>query len=128
MTHYHSPQNKRTGVQRLLHASRYSLHGLRAGWQEPAFRQEVLLCIVLLPLALFLGQDWVERTLLIGSVLIVLVVELLNTGIESVIDRVGLEWHYLSKRAKDVGSAAVLLSLLFCTSVWLQAVWAWMKT
>ena len=88
--------------------------GLRAGWTETAFRQEAIAAIVLLPLALWLGQSWVERALLAGSVLLVLIVELLNSGIEAAIDRVGLQWHALSKRAKDLGSAAVLLSLLLC--------------
>ena len=79
--------------------------------------------IVMIPLAFQIGQDWVEVTLLAGTVLLVLMVELLNTGIESCIDRIGPEWHDLSKRAKDMGSAAVLLSLLLCAGVWTAAVW-----
>ncbi len=79
--------------------------------------------IVMIPLAFLIGQDWVEVTLLAGTVLLVLMVELLNTGIESCIDRIGPEWHDLSKRAKDMGSAAVLLSLLLCAGVWTAAVW-----
>jgi len=79
--------------------------------------------IVMIPLAFLIGQDWVEVTLLAGTVLLVLMVELLNTGIESCIDRIGPEWHDLSKRAKDMGSAAVLLSLLLCLGVWTAAVW-----
>lgn len=112
---------KHHGLRRVWHAARYSWSGLLAGWQEPAFRQEALLAIVLLPAAVWLGRSWVETVLLIGSVVAVLVVELLNTAIESVVDRVGPEWHALSKRAKDMGSAAVLLSLLLCTGVWLAA-------
>lgn len=116
-------QKSRTGLNRMWHATRYSLEGLRAGWSETAFRQEALASIVLLPLALWLGQSWVERSLLAGSVLIVLIVELLNTGIETAIDRIGPEWHDLSKRAKDMGSAAVLLSLLLCCGTWAGALW-----
>ena len=84
--------------------------------------------VVLVPLAFFIGQDWVQISLLAGTVLLVMIVELLNTGIESCIDRVGPEWHDLSKRAKDMGSAAVLLSLLLCMGVWLAALWALMRT
>lgn len=118
-----NPQKARKGLSRLLHAGGYSLQGLRAGWKEPAFRQEAIAAIVLLPLAFFVGQDWVEVALLAGSVLLVMIVELLNTGIESCIDRIGPEWHDLSKRAKDMGSAAVLLSLLLCGGIWVAALW-----
>ena len=81
------------------------------------------IAIVLLPLAFWLGHSWVETTLLAGTVLLVMIVELLNTGIETAIDRIGPEWHDLSKRAKDMGSAAVLLSLLLCSGTWLAALW-----
>lgn len=107
----------------MWHATLYSIAGLRAGWSETAFRQEALVAIVLLPLSLWLGQSWVESALLIGSVLLVLIVELLNSGIEASIDRVGLQWHLLSKRAKDLGSAAVMLSLLLCIGIWGGAIW-----
>ena len=117
-------QKQRTGLSRLLHAFGYSMAGLRAGWAETAFRQEALAAFVLLPLAFWLGQTWVEVALLAGSVVLVMVVELLNTGVESAIDRIGPEWHDLSKRAKDMGSAAVLLSLLVCVGVWCAALWA----
>lgn len=117
-------QKRRRGLQRLLHASRYSLAGLKAGWGETAFRQEVLAALVLLPAAFWLGRSWVEVALLCGVWLGVMVVELLNTGIESVVDRVGPEWHALSKRAKDMGSAAVLLSLLLAIGTWAAALWA----
>ena len=109
-------QKNRTGLDRLWHAARYSMDGLRAGWGQTAFRQEVLAALVLLPAALWLGQSWLEVTLLGGSV--VLVVELLNSGIEAAIDRIGPEWHLLSKQAKDMGSAAVLLSVLLCAGIW----------
>ncbi len=112
---------KRRGLSRIWHATRYSLNGLQAGWHEPAFRQELILGAILLPTAWALGRDWVETALLIAVLVLVLVVELLNTAVESVVDRVGPEWHALSKRAKDMGSAAVLLSLLLCAGVWLTA-------
>lgn len=117
-------QKKRSGLSRLAHAFRYSLSGLHAGWSETAFRQEALAALVLLPLAFWLGQTWVEVAVLAGSVVLVMVVELLNTGIESAIDRIGPEWHDLSKRAKDMGSAAVLMSLLLCGGTWAAALWA----
>ena len=98
----------------MWHALGFALAGLRAGWKETAFRQEAMAALVLLPLSLWLGRTWVETAVLAGSVLLVMIVELLNTGIESVIDRIGPEWHELSKRAKDMASAAVLLSLLLC--------------
>src|SRR5574343_589987 len=116
-------QKTRKGLSRIFHAAGYSLQGLVAGWSETAFRQEVVASAVMLPLAFMIGQDWVEVALLAGTVLLVMIVELLNTGIESCIDRIGPEWHDLSKRAKDMGSAAVLLSLLLCAGVWLAAVW-----
>jgi diacylglycerol kinase (ATP) len=116
---------KRHGLSRVWHAFFYSIAGLRAGWSEPAFRQEAILAVLFLPGAWFLGQSWAETVLLIGVVVAVLVVELLNTGIESAIDRVGPEWHDQSKRAKDTASAAVLLSLLLCVGVWLSALWRW---
>ncbi|MES2482817.1 MAG: diacylglycerol kinase [Pseudomonadota bacterium] len=115
------PQKQRTGLNRIWHAAGYSLAGLRAGWTEPAFRQEALCAAVLVPAAFWIGQGWVETALLAGSVLLVLIVELLNTGIEVAIDRIGPEWHPLSKQAKDMGSAAVLLSILLAGGIWLAA-------
>ncbi len=116
-----NPQKTRTGLNRVWHAFGYSLAGLRAGWYEKAFQQEAVAAVVLVPLSFWLGQTWIETSLLIGTVVFVMVVELLNTGLESAIDRVGPEWHDLSKRAKDMGSAAVLLSLLLCVGVWAAA-------
>ncbi len=123
-----NPQKSRTGLHRVWHAALYSLAGLRAGWTETAFRQEALVAIVLLPLALWLGQNWLERAALVGSVLLVLIVELLNSGIEAAVDRIGPQWHDLSKRAKDMGSAAVLLSLVLCAGTWGGALWQRLST
>ena len=118
-----NPQKARRGLSRLWHALGYSLQGLRAGWHETAFRQEATAAMVLLPLSLWVGRTWVETALLAGSVLLVLIVELLNSGIENAIDRIGPERHELSKRAKDMGSAAVLLSLLLSGGLWLTALY-----
>lgn len=115
------PHKARTGLTRLWHATGYSLQGLQAAYQEKAFRLEAWLALVLVPTAFFLGQNWVERSLLAGSVLLVLIVELLNSGIEAAIDRIGLELHPLSKKAKDLGSAAVLISLTLVGLTWGQA-------
>jgi diacylglycerol kinase (ATP) len=114
-------QKERKGISRIWHATGYSVAGLRAAWGETAFRQEAIAAFVLLPLAFWLGQTWMETALMAGSVMALMVVELLNTAVETAIDRIGPEWHDLSKRAKDMGSAAVLLSLLFCMGVWLTA-------
>lgn len=114
-----SPFKGKTGVTRLLNALRYSIDGLRECYRlEDAFRQEVILALVLLPVAVFLPVSGVGHALMIGSVLLVLMVELLNSAIEATVDRVGLEKHDLSKRAKDIGSAAVLMSLLNVLAVW----------
>jgi diacylglycerol kinase (ATP) len=117
------PHIKQTGLKRLIDAFSYSAQGLKAGWAEPAFRQETLAAVVLLPLSLWLGNTWLERAVLAGAVVAVMVVELLNTAVEAAIDRVGLERHPLSKKAKDLGSAAVLLSLSFGVAVWADALW-----
>ena len=108
------------GLRRLLNAARYSADGLRAAWQhEDAFRQELVLAAVMIPVALWLPVSLLEKLLLIGVVVLGLIVELLNTGIEAAIDRDSLEINPLGKRAKDYGSAAVLLSLLLAGGVWL---------
>ncbi|MDP1741214.1 diacylglycerol kinase [Polaromonas sp.] len=116
-----NPQKDRKGLNRVWHALGYSVAGLRAGWHETAFRQEAVASVVLIPAAFWLSRSWVEAALLAGSVILVMIVELLNTGIETAIDRIGPEWHDLSKRAKDMGSAAVLLSLLICAGIWAMA-------
>ncbi|MCC7329720.1 MAG: diacylglycerol kinase [Gammaproteobacteria bacterium] len=113
------PKSDRRGIRRLLAATGYSLAGLRAAWRhEAAFRQEVVLALVLAPLAFWLGETSLQRLLLLGSCLLVLVVELLNSAIEAVVDRIGPELHELSGRAKDLGSAAVFLSLLLAAAAW----------
>jgi diacylglycerol kinase (ATP) len=115
-----SPFKGKTGVQRVINATRYSLEGLAAAARhEDAFRQELILAVVLVPLGVWLGADGVERALLAGSVLMVLVVELLNSAVEATVDRVSLEDHQLAKRAKDLGSAAVMMSLATVALVWL---------
>jgi diacylglycerol kinase (ATP) len=109
----------KTGLRRLINATRYSLSGLTAALRyEDAFRQEAMLAAILVPSGVMLGTTAVERALLVGSVLLVLVVELLNSAIEATVDRVSLEDHPLAKRAKDLGSAAVMLSLLNVAVVW----------
>ena len=111
---------KTSGATRALGALRNSLRGLRAAWRtESALRQEGLLALVLLPLGLWLGDDGVQRALLGGSVLLVPIVELLNTSLECAVDRISLERNELSGQAKDLGSAAVLLTLLLCALPWL---------
>ena len=119
-----NPHKGRTGFDRVLRATEYSVAGLRAAYRgESAFRQEFWLAAGLLPLAFWLGHGWVEVALLGGSAMLVLIVELLNSAIEAAIDRISFELHDLSKRAKDIGSAAVFLSLLLCAAVWLAAIW-----
>lgn len=118
-----NPQKARKGLHRIWHATAYSLAGLRAGWSETAFRQETIAAAILVPISFWLGQTWVEMALLTGSVIAVMVVELLNTAVETTVDRVGPEWHALSKRAKDMGSAAVLLSLLMAIGIWSAAIY-----
>jgi diacylglycerol kinase (ATP) len=117
-------QKSRSGINRILHAAGYSLQGLRAGWGETAFRQEAAASLVMIPSAFWVGRHWLEIAALIAAVIFVMVTELLNTGIETAIDRIGPEWHDLSKRAKDMGSAAVLLSVLLCLGVWSSAIYA----
>jgi diacylglycerol kinase (ATP) len=119
-----NPHKGRTGLDRIVRAAGYSIDGLAMAYRgESAFRQEFWLAVILLPTAFWLGRSWVEVALLAGSVLLVLIVELLNSGIEAAIDRISFEMHDLSKRAKDLASAAVLLSLLLCGGIWLAALW-----
>jgi diacylglycerol kinase (ATP) len=115
-----SPHKGKTGLRRIWNALFYSLDGLAAAIKhEDAFRQEVLLALILVPVAIYLPVSGVGKGLMIVSVLLVLIVELLNSGIEAVTDRVSLEDHALAKRAKDLGSAAVMLSLVNVAAVWL---------
>lgn len=117
--HQESPYKGKTGLRRVWNALHYSLEGLSAAYRhEDAFRQEVLLAALLIPLALFLPVASLGKALMIACVLLVLVVELLNSAIEAVVDRVSLENHRLAKRAKDIGSAAVLVSLVNVALVW----------
>ncbi len=118
---FDNPHKARRGMHRIWHAGLHSCNGLRAGWTEKAFRLEAMLACVLLPLAFWVARGWVEAAVLCGAVVLVLITELLNSAVEAAIDRIGPEWHALSKRAKDMGSAAVLLSLLFCAAVWAAA-------
>lgn len=119
-----NPHKGRSGLDRILHAAGYSAEGLRSAYaSESAFRQEVWLALLLLPLAPWLGRNWVEVSLLAGSVLLLLIVELLNSAIEAVVDRISFDLHDLSKKAKDYGSAAVLIALLLCALVWGSALW-----
>lgn len=114
------PHKGRQGFDRVLHATLNSLEGLAAAYRgEAAFRQEVWAAVVLLPTALWLGRSTAERALLIAGVALVLIVELLNTAVEAAIDRVSYETHDLSKRAKDIASAAVMLSLFTCATLWI---------
>ena len=108
-----------TGLTRIVRAGHYSWKGLKSTFKhEAAFRQELLLFFVLAPIGYYLGDTGVERALLIGSLILVLIVELLNSGIEAVVDRFGEEFHKLSGRAKDMGSAAVFVSLVFVVVTW----------
>lgn len=114
----------RTGLDRIVRATGYSFDGLKTAYRgESAFRQETWLAVVLIPASFWVGSSWVEVALLAGSVLLVMIVELLNSGIEAVVDRVSFELHDLSKRAKDLASAAVFLSLVLCGSMWAAALW-----
>jgi diacylglycerol kinase (ATP) len=119
-----NPHKGRTGVDRVLRAFGYSMSGLALALRgESAFRQEAALAVVMLPAAIWLGRGWVEVSLLAGSVLLVLIVELLNSAVEAVVDRVSLDLHELSKRAKDLGSAAVFIALVLCGGIWAAALW-----
>lgn len=113
-----------TGLKRIVLAAGYSAKGLRATFiHEAAFRQEVVLAAVLIPLACWLDVATVEQVLMIAAVILVLIVELLNSAIEAVVDRIGPEKHELSGRAKDIGSAAVLLALLLTIYIWGEVLW-----
>jgi diacylglycerol kinase (ATP) len=116
--------NKHTGIKRIVLAAGYSVTGLKATFRnESAFRQELFICALLSPLIIFLEHTSVERLLLTGSLLIVLITEVLNSALEAVVDRIGSEHHELSGRAKDMGSAAVFLSLAFALLCWVTLLW-----
>ena len=113
------PLKGKTGLRRIINAVGYSIAGLRAAYHhECAFRQEVWLAVVMIPLAFYLGDDAIERALMAASVLLVLIAELLNSALEAALDRISLEHHPLIQRAKDIGSAAVMLSLLNVVMIW----------
>lgn len=110
---------KRHGLPRLIAAARYSFAGFRSAFStEEAFRLEVLCLIILTPVALYFGQTPVEKILLIGVILLLMVIELLNTAVEAVVDRIGSEYHELSRQAKDIGSAAVFIGMVLVAMVW----------
>lgn len=114
-----SPHKGKTGLTRLWKAFGYSIAGFRAAYKhEDAFRQEILLAAVLIPLALWLPVSHIGKALMIGSVLLLIIIELLNSAIEAAVDRISLETHDLAKRAKDIGSSAVLVSLINVVVVW----------
>lgn len=118
-----SPFKGKTGLQRLWNAFGYSLHGFSSAFRhEDAFRQEVLLALVLIPIALVIDASATGKALMIAAVLLVLIVELLNSAIEAAVDRVSLDHHRLAKRAKDIGSAAVFLSLVNVLIVWVLVI------
>lgn len=119
-----NPYKGRIGLDRVVHAIGYSFDGLASAYRgESAFRQETWAAVVLVPTALWLGADWLQKLLLIGAVVFVMIVELLNSGIEAAIDRISFDRHELSKRAKDQASAAVFLSVLLATAVWATIAW-----
>jgi len=114
-----SPYKGKTGLRRLINAFGYSMAGFKAAYQhEDAFRMEVLLAIVLIPLAFYLGDSATARAMMLASVFLMIIVELLNSAVEATVDRISLDNHLLAKRAKDIGSAAVMLSLINLVVVW----------
>ena len=114
-----SPFKGKTGLRRLRNAVGYSIAGIKAAYRnEDAFRQEVIMAVVLIPLAFYFGESRIEMALMIACVMLVIIVELINSSIEATVDRISLENHLLAKRAKDIGSAAVMLSLFNLVIVW----------
>ena len=121
-----SPFKGKTGVRRIVRAAGYSLEGLASAYvHEDAFRQEVLFVLLMGIVAFVLEVTALSRALMIASLLLVLIVELLNSSVEAAVDRISLEQHGLSKRAKDFGSAAVMLALLLCAGTWVAIAWPW---
>jgi diacylglycerol kinase (ATP) len=114
-----SPYKGKTGIKRLLNAFKYSVAGTLAAFKhEDAFRQEVFLSVILIPLAIYLGETTTEQALMISSVLLIIIVELLNSSVEATVDRISIKRHKLAKRAKDIGSAAVFFSLVNASVIW----------
>ena len=114
-----SPYKGKTGLRRLINAFRYSIAGTLAAFKhEDAFRQEVMLAIVLTPVALYFGETAIDQALMISSLLFIIIVELLNSSIEATVDRISVKHHKLAKRAKDIGSAAVFFSLINAAVIW----------
>jgi len=111
----HQIQKTRSGADRIVRAFGISMQGLRAAYLEKAFRQEVALSLVLVPLALLLGRTWVETMMMLMSVGLMLICEIANSAVEAVVDRIGPEFHELSGRAKDMGSAMVFVAIVLCT-------------
>ena len=115
-----SPFKGKTGIKRLINAFRYSVAGTLAAFKhEDAFRQEVVLTVILTPAALYYGETPIEQALMISSLLFIIVVELLNSAVEATVDRISIKHHKLAKRAKDIGSAAVFFSLINAVIIWL---------
>lgn len=113
----------KTGISRVIDATGYSMKGLKAAWiNEAAFRQEVILTLIFTCVAFILPIDHIERILLISSLLLVVIVELMNSAVEAVVDRISDEWHELSGRAKDIGSAAVFVALALALLVWVSVI------
>lgn len=120
MHHHRSPFKGKTGWRRIWNALGYSLHGFRDAWKhEDAFRMELLVAVVAIPFALWLPVSYLGKALMIGSIFLVLIVELVNTAIEATIDRISLDHHLLAKRAKDIASLAVLISLVNAAVIWM---------
>ncbi|WP_337023895.1 MULTISPECIES: diacylglycerol kinase [unclassified Pantoea] len=120
--------NNVTGIQRIVNAAGYSWQGLRAAWKhEAAFRQEAIAALVAIVVACWLDVDAISRVLMIGSVVLVIIVEILNSAIEAVVDRIGQERHPLAGRAKDMGSAAVLLAILLALFIWIALLWSHLR-
>ena len=114
-----SPYKGKTGIKRLLNAFKYSIAGTLAAFKhEDAFRQEVFLSVILIPLGIYLGETTTEQALMITSVLLIIIVELLNSSVEATVDRISIKRHKLAKRAKDIGSAAVFFSLVNASVIW----------
>ncbi|KAA1188279.1 diacylglycerol kinase [Photorhabdus heterorhabditis] len=117
-------KNQSVGLTRIIKATRYSVKGIKAAWQnEAAFREEIIVAILALIVAFYLDVSVIERILLIGSIMLVLIMEILNSAIEAIVDRIGSEFHELSGRAKDMGSAAVFLTIILALIIWSTVLW-----